>query len=367
MRRIEVILIAVASSVLSSILITGAIAVANYKAVPDTVPRQIPYRGNLDLDGEPYNGSLDMSFSLYRSSSGGEAAWTETQSVTVYGGRFSALLGSSSSQSVEALTGIVTAGDDLYLEVSLDGNVLMGRQRFFPAPFALWTTTSTDFNVDHDMVVGNNLSVNGNVTMNGTGFSFGGHAGRGDGGRALVHDHDDTLVINYSGDFSGGVKIGGPIVGSEHNDFNSITPLHLKTGNQHMKMDGNEIDSYSDSGEGAELWLNSNSQARVNTGGNFRVDTNAEVGNNLNVDMNATVGHDLNVGGRLYFSKRNCRDGCGEIHVMNVDGGREFGSWGSYTFCVEGYYVCGLQQKTDWCSDCDDTGVADTAIICCPF
>ena len=33
--------------------------------------------------------------------------------------------------------------------------------------------------------------------------------GRGDGGRALVHDGGDTLAINYAGDFSGGTRIDG--------------------------------------------------------------------------------------------------------------------------------------------------------------
>jgi hypothetical protein len=36
--------------------------------------------------------------------------------------------------------------------------------------------------------------------------------GRGDGGRALVHDFNDTLVINYAKDFSGGTRIDGPLI-----------------------------------------------------------------------------------------------------------------------------------------------------------
>jgi hypothetical protein len=49
----------------------------------------------------------------------------------------------------------------------------------------------------------------GNLTLNGTDFMFGNVTGRGDGGRVLVHDVNDTLVINYTGDFSGGTRIDG--------------------------------------------------------------------------------------------------------------------------------------------------------------
>ncbi len=335
MKKLVSILPAVIASIFTSIFITGAFAVANYKAVPDTVPRQIPYRGNLDLDGEPYNGSLDMSFSLFRSSSGGEAAWTETQSVTVYGGRFSALLGSSSSQSVEALTGIVTAGDDLYLEVSLDGNVLMGRQRFFPAPFALWTTTSTDFNVDHDMVVGNNLSVNGTLNLNGTDFKFGDHPERGNGGRALVHDHDDTLVINYDNDFSGGTRI----VGVENNGSRAI--LKLSGNNQNMLLDGNEIDVFTDTNT---LLLNNNSHGLVTTGGG------------LDVAGDAVLRGDIDVGQGKSIGIRNTNQ-CDCEWVNTNDTGSEESTW----YCPDGKFIRGFKQERN-CGD-DDNCVY--SVYCC--
>ncbi len=45
------------------------------------------------------------------------------------------------------------------------------------------------------------------LQLNGIDFVINGGGTRGDGGRALVHFDDDTLVVNMAGDFSGGVKV----------------------------------------------------------------------------------------------------------------------------------------------------------------
>lgn len=45
------------------------------------------------------------------------------------------------------------------------------------------------------------------LQLNGIDFAMNGGGTRGDGGRALVHFDDDTLVVNMAGDFSGGVKV----------------------------------------------------------------------------------------------------------------------------------------------------------------
>lgn len=55
-----------------------------------------------------------------------------------------------------------------------------------------------------------NLIVDGSsLVHNGADFIMGPVTGRGDGGRALVHDVGDTLVINYANDFAGGVVVNG--------------------------------------------------------------------------------------------------------------------------------------------------------------
>jgi hypothetical protein len=61
---------------------------------------------------------------------------------------------------------------------------------------------------------GGDLYVNGDITSHGTDFHLY-NAGRSGGnvhsGRALVHDNEDILSINYNNDFTGGTDIGGSV------------------------------------------------------------------------------------------------------------------------------------------------------------
>lgn len=74
-----------------------------------------------------------------------------------------------------------------------------------------------DLTVDGTVNVGNDLDVKGTIHthdyyQSGTDFKMGTdkHSGRGDCGncRALVHDSDNKLTINFSHDFGGGTTIG---------------------------------------------------------------------------------------------------------------------------------------------------------------
>ena len=59
------------------------------------MPKKINYQGILtDASGNPINGSMQMTFSIYDVHSGGTPLWNETQTVTVNDGRYSVLLGS---------------------------------------------------------------------------------------------------------------------------------------------------------------------------------------------------------------------------------------------------------------------------------
>ena len=61
-----------------------------------------------------------------------------------------------------------------------------------------------DTTFDGDVVVGNLLTVNGDD------LAFA-PSDRGDGGRAMVHEENDALAINYAGDFSGGTVFSGDV------------------------------------------------------------------------------------------------------------------------------------------------------------
>lgn len=161
--------VAVASAVVTVIVIDRLSALA--ADVTDNVPRTIPYQGTLELDGQPYAGSISMTFTLQKLSSGSlSTVWTETQTVTVYSGRFAALLGGTSTTSVNNLTAVVTSGADLYLSITLNsgsGDVALSKpQRFYPAALAQWTTAATNFDVSGTLTAAN-LSVTGNLTVGG--------------------------------------------------------------------------------------------------------------------------------------------------------------------------------------------------------
>ncbi|MEZ4864346.1 MAG: hypothetical protein R3C14_23740 [Caldilineaceae bacterium] len=75
---------------------------------------------------------------------------------------------------------------------------------------------------DHMNLVAQDITALGNTKVNGS-VSFDGNLymggidfvmlpnGRGDGGRAMVHWENDTLVLNFGQDFSGGTVIDGPL------------------------------------------------------------------------------------------------------------------------------------------------------------
>jgi hypothetical protein len=69
-----------------------------------------------------------------------------------------------------------------------------------------------------------------NYYMGGTDFIMSDVPGRGDGGRALVHDNNDTLTINYGGDFAGGVRINGPLACGALVESNLQTPQEQDSG-----------------------------------------------------------------------------------------------------------------------------------------
>jgi len=155
-------LLAMATAAFTTVLITAIGVHADGDPTTDAVPRLIPYQGVLERDGQAISGNVDMVFTLYDGESGPEV-WSETQTVSVYQGRFSVLLGGVSPQSSASLVTAVGNADDLHLGVSVDDGsgavVLTNRKRFYPAAYALWTTAATDLSV------AGSLTVNGSSTL----------------------------------------------------------------------------------------------------------------------------------------------------------------------------------------------------------
>jgi hypothetical protein len=186
-------------AVTAFVLFVGVGALADGNPATDGVPRVIHYTGTLERDGAAHNGTATMLFRVF---DGNTEAWSETQTVQVYAGRFSVLLGSTTATSANNLSEAINDADDLYLGVTLkleQGDVVLtNRQRFTPAPFSLWTASASG------------LKVGGALEIYGPDVTFKAHPDRGDGGRAIVHGTSDSLQLNFGGDLSGGVVIGDP-------------------------------------------------------------------------------------------------------------------------------------------------------------
>lgn len=107
------------------------------------VPEQVEYQGLLlDDQGDPISGNVAMAFELFDAAANGTSLWTEAHPVvTVTDGVYSVALGSSTP-----LTPAVLASGNVFLEVSVGGEVLTPRQQLLAVPYAL-RATDTD-NVD---------------------------------------------------------------------------------------------------------------------------------------------------------------------------------------------------------------------------
>src|SRR6185312_11802281 len=75
----------------AGILLIGlSIASASAAAVPTLLTEQGQL---LDASGNPVTGSINVTFTIYDQPTGGTSLWTETQSISLDQGFFSAILG----------------------------------------------------------------------------------------------------------------------------------------------------------------------------------------------------------------------------------------------------------------------------------
>ena len=176
------------------------------------------FQGLLQNASGGVNGACDLRFALYDAESGGTRSGEQDRTnVTLTSGWFSVVLD----------FGADAFSTDRWLETAVrcpSGNgaytTLAPRQPVRPVPAALTATIASrspdDFTVNGELWVAQTgifggpdlisaLSLRSPDLYFRTDPSF----NRGDGGRALVHEINDTLAVNYKNDFSGGVTIGG--------------------------------------------------------------------------------------------------------------------------------------------------------------
>jgi len=104
--------------------------IASPSASAQTFPEAMGYSGTLTKDGQPFTGTVSVTFALRDAAVGGDEIWSESQSVTVANGEIRAELGE-----MEALDGVFD-GAPLWLELTVDGATLAPRTYVGTQPYA---------------------------------------------------------------------------------------------------------------------------------------------------------------------------------------------------------------------------------------
>jgi hypothetical protein len=116
------------------------------------VPPYLSEQGRLFDDmGVPVDATVSVTFSIYSASTGGSALWTETQSIAVDNGYFSAVLGDESNGGT-AIPASVFNGSTRYLGVKIGADPEMTpRQTVVSVPYAI--VAQRVLNKDGDVVI----------------------------------------------------------------------------------------------------------------------------------------------------------------------------------------------------------------------
>ncbi len=98
-------------------------------------PALIPVTGYLTgADGTPTVAPVPIAFELFEAQTGGDALWTETQTVTPDSGAFTAYLGAVTDLDL----GMFADRDNVWLAVAVDGDPPMERVRLGTVPWAAY-------------------------------------------------------------------------------------------------------------------------------------------------------------------------------------------------------------------------------------
>jgi len=113
----------------------GQTAIAGLSA--DQVPPLIQFAGTAtDETGNDLAGTLVISFSIYASQQGGEALWSEVQTVALdHGGRYAVQLGVTKPTGVPAA--LFSAGQGRWLGVQIEGHAEQPRVLLVSVPYAM--------------------------------------------------------------------------------------------------------------------------------------------------------------------------------------------------------------------------------------
>lgn len=137
------------------------------------VPPYLTEQGRLfDAHNNPIDGTATFVFSMYFDADGGAPLWTETQSIHLTAGFFSARLGAVTPLSKATFADAAIAGKVVYLGIAVNGDAeLSPRQPVLSAPYALVADNAIGDITPHS------ITVNGTTVIDSSGSWVGPDAG----------------------------------------------------------------------------------------------------------------------------------------------------------------------------------------------
>jgi hypothetical protein len=122
------------------LLLAGSLSVFGQTAAPasgSAVPTLVKFSGTLsDASGKPFNGTVGVTFFLYKDEQGGAPLWMETQNVVPdQNGRYTVTLGSTRSEGLP--TDVFVTGEARWLAVQPQGQPEQLRVLLLSVPYAL--------------------------------------------------------------------------------------------------------------------------------------------------------------------------------------------------------------------------------------
>ncbi|MFT6160379.1 MAG: hypothetical protein ACJAZO_001264 [Myxococcota bacterium] len=115
-----------------ALVIAGLVVLTASPKGASASPMSFTHQGRLlGAAGGGISGTHDVAFQLFETPTGGSPVWSETDSLTLEDGRYTTILGDGSD-----LTGVID-GTSLYLQVTVDTEVLLPRQILVAVPYAV--------------------------------------------------------------------------------------------------------------------------------------------------------------------------------------------------------------------------------------
>jgi len=120
-----------------SAVAVALVLTAGGAGIAEAFPTSTTFTARLADDGVPVEGSVTLTLALYAAASGGTGLWSETQAAQADNGLISVAMGGQTPLELATFD-----GQDLWLEVTVNGTVLSPRSQIRAVPYALVADTA---------------------------------------------------------------------------------------------------------------------------------------------------------------------------------------------------------------------------------